>query len=359
MKNNFPLIFFFVISHFCFSQNQEETVNAIVSDVTREFSDVGLVIGIYNEFGTHYYSYGTRTIGSNQKLDSLSLFEIGSATKTFTALLLAQEIANKKIKLHDFIDQYLPKGVNLPCSLAEKIKMTDLASHQSGLPNLSNDKYFKRLIKRDPTNPFRFVDKDYLYEVLDSTDYLQDFRRYQYNNYAFSLLGALLEEKAQKSYISLINELILEPLKMSSTSFEIPQAANVAGLYNQDGQEQVYMIIDAANPAGGLKSNAVDLIKFLRAHLQNDQLAEAVELTQMTSYEDRNKRIGLGWEIGNNFFQKDGDTFGNSSFIRYSPKNNTAIVILSNHQNGQLVRDLMNGIYNNIIIPSTEQKSTF
>lgn len=55
--------------------------------------------------------------------------------------------------------------------------------------------------------------------------------------------------------------------------------------------------------------------------------------------------MGLGWEIEDDFFQKDGDTFGNSSLIRYSHKNKVGIVILSNHQNGQLVRDLMTEIY--------------
>ena len=59
--------------------------------------------------------------------------------------------------------------------------------------------------------------------------------------------------------------------------------------------------------------------------------------------------MALGWEIEDNFFQKDGDTFGNSSLIRYSHKNKVGIVILSNHQNGQLVRDLMTEIYNQII----------
>lgn len=350
MKKLAVFILFLILFENSTSQEQKKIVDSVVSEATSEFPEVGLVIGVYNKSGTHYYSYGNRTKEGHEKLDSLSLFEIGSATKTFTALLLAHEVQNQHIGQHDFIDHYLPQENKLPSTLKERIRVTDLASHQSGLPNLSNDKYFSNLLRKDPRNPFRFVDKEYLYKVLDSTDSLQAYGKYQYNNYAYSLLGALLEETGKKSYSKLVHEVILDPLEMNSTSFEIPQGGNVAGLYNQDGVAQVHMIIDAANPAGGLKSNAVDLIKYLRAHLQNKNLADAVEITQETFYEDQEREIGLAWEIEDDYFQKDGDTFGNSSLIRYSPENHTAIVILSNHQNGKLVRDLMNGIYDKVAL---------
>lgn len=332
-----------------YGQSYQQIVDSVVSETRKDFPEVGLVIGVYHDKKTNYYSYGTRTVNGNKKLDSTSIFEIGSATKTFTALLLAQEIQKNKINLHDFIDEYIPDSIKLPCSLTNRVKLTDLASHQSGLPNLSNDKYFSELLKRDPTNPFRFVDKQYLYNILANTDSLNGYRQYQYNNYAFSLLGELLAEVEKEKFTELLEKSILLPLRMSSTSFEIPNNGNIAGLYNQDGYPQVYMIIDAANPAGGLKSNAVDLIKYLKAHLYNEEISDAVLLTQRTYYEDEKKKIGLGWEIKNGYFQKDGDTFGNSSLIRYSPENEIAIVVLSNHQNGQLVRDLTNGIYERLI----------
>ncbi|WP_294288449.1 hypothetical protein [uncultured Chryseobacterium sp.] len=49
----------------------------------------------------------------------------------------------------------------------------------------------------------------------------------------------------------------------------------------------------------------------------------------------------MGWEINRYFLKKDKDTFGNSSLIEYSVKNQIGMVVLSNHQNGQLVRNLM------------------
>lgn len=348
------IAFFFVSSNF-YSQKIQQAVDSIVSVHTESFPEVGISIGIYNLSEENYYSYGKRNKEGNLKIDNATIFEIGSATKTFTALLLAQEIANKKINQYDFIDSYLPEKIKLNCAVANKILITDLATHQSGLPNLSNDHYFSDLMEKDEANPFRFVDDNYLFNILKETSELVNYRQYQYNNYAFSLLGKLLESKTKIKFEDLIEMQILMPLKMNFTSFSYVNTTNIAGLYNQQGIVQKPMILNKVNPAGGLKSNALDLIKYLKAHLINDELNGAVNIIERTYYEDSTRKLGLGWEIKNDFFEKDGDTFGNSSLIRYSPKNQIAIVVLSNHQNGKLVRDIMNDIYSIIAIKSNKK----
>lgn len=337
-----------ILSTFSFGQSQQCIIDSLLygqNGIKYKFPDVGLVIGIYQNGNTNYYSFGTRTKNGTQLLDSTSIFEIGSATKTFTALLLAIEIQNRKIGRNDFIDKYLSKEIKLPGVLKNKVKLTDLASHQSGLPNLSNDKYFTELLAKDSRNPFRFVDKRYLYNVLEETDTLKNYGQYQYNNYAFSLLGNILESNTKIKYSSMVENFILRPLKMTYTTFNIPKNSNVAGLYNQQGEAQDYLILDAVNPAGGLKSNAVDLIKYLKAYILPNKLSKAIQLTQQTYYEDKKRKVGLGWDIKDDYYQKDGDTFGNSCLMRYSPSKKIAIVVLSNHQNGQLVSDAVDFIY--------------
>ncbi|WP_027388041.1 serine hydrolase domain-containing protein [Chryseobacterium gregarium] len=345
MNKNIILLLCFITSVTCFSQNHQKFIESAVRKQFSKFPGVGLVIGIYEGSKTRYYTYGSLQKDGKAKTDSATLFEIGSATKTFTALLLAQEINKGKINAFDFIDSYLPKEIPFGCALKKRILLTDLASHQSGLPNLSNDRYFSELMKRDPSNPFRFIDRKYLYDILKSTDSLSSFRQYQYNNYAFALLGSILADKSKISYERMVEDQILKPLHMNSTLFSVTDSKNRAGLYNQQGEPQKPMILNQANPAGGLHSNAVDLLTYLKAFLQHKDFIPLRKLTEKTYYEDTRKKIGLGWEIGNGFVEKDGDTFGNSSLIRYSPDHQVAIVVLSNHQNGKLVRDLMNEIY--------------
>lgn len=348
MIKNLILLLCFITSVTCFSQNHQKFIDAAVRKQFSKFPGVGLVIGVYEGSKTRYYAYGSLLKDGKAKTDSTTLFEIGSATKTFTALLLAQEINKGNINAFDFIDSYLPKDVPFGCSLKKRILLTDLASHQSGLPNLSNDRYFSDLMEKDPSNPFRFVDRKYLYDVLKSTDTLSSFRQYQYNNYAFALLGSILVDKSKISYERMVEDQILKPLHMTSTSFSVTDSKNRAGLYSQQGEAQKPMILNQANPAGGLHSNAVDLLTYLKAFLQHKDFISLRKLTEKTYYEDTRKKIGLGWEIGNGFVEKDGDTFGNSSLIRYSPDHQVAIVVLSNHQNGNLVRDLMNEIYTEV-----------
>ena len=345
------LLFLLFISTYSIGQSQQRIIDSLFygqKGIKNKFPDVGIVVGIYKDGITNYYSLGTRIRNGKELLDSLSIFEIGSATKTFTALLLANQISNKKIDEHDYIDKYLPNKIKLASALKHKVKLTDLASHQSGLPNLSNDKYFTELLNKDSRNPFRFVDKKYLINVLNETDTLHNYGLYQYNNYAFSLLGYILEKNNKIDYEYLIKKNILTILNMDQTSFKIPNSSNVAGLYNQEGEPQDYIILNSVNPAGGLKSNAVDLIKYLKAYILPNKLDKAMQLTQHIFYEDKNRKVGLGWDIKDDYYQKDGDTFGNSSLMRYNKTKKIAIVVLSNHQNGQLVSDAVAFIYDRL-----------
>lgn len=347
LKKNLQKLFFvyiLIISGTYSAQQKLDAIDSIVKQNLKEFKETGIVIGVFQNGKENYYAYGTKKVNGVEKLNELTLFEIGSATKTFTSLLLAKEIEKGKIGINDYIDKYYSNEMVFPCEIKNRVLITDLATHQSGLPNLSNDNYFSDLLLKDPLNPFRFVDADYLCNVLRNTKSLENHRQYQYNNYAFALLGNILERENNMSYEDLIMKFILEPLKMENTIFGVSQHDNVAGLYSQRGEIQQPMILNKVNPAGGLKSNAVDLIKYLKYYL-NSGKSNQTKIIQRTYYEDANRTLGLGWEKNDEYYQKDGDTFGNSCLIRYSPKHNTAIVVLSNHQNGELVRDIMDGIY--------------
>jgi CubicO group peptidase (beta-lactamase class C family) len=350
MKNIF-LIFLIAFSCHLFAQGQhlpQDQQNSMDS-LVKTAPGTGVVVGIYANGKTSFYAVGARSVSGTARLDSATIFEVGSATKTFTGLLLALNIQRGKMGVNDYIDNYLPPQQLLPKGYRNKIKLTDLASHQSGLPNLSSDRYFTSLMEKDPMNPFRFVNKEYLYQMLKETDTLKDYGKYQYNNYAYSLLGDLIERKNNRSYVSIVEREILRPLKMESTTFAVPNTSNVAGLYDQRGAPQEKMILYAAMPAGGLKSNAVDLLKYLVAQISpTPELEPAIALTQKTFYKDQERAVGLGWDIKDGYYQKDGDTFGNSCLLRFNREKRIAVVVLSNHQNGKLVRDAVDILYNNL-----------
>jgi CubicO group peptidase (beta-lactamase class C family) len=126
------------------------------------------------------------------------LFEIGSITKVFTGLLLAQAVLEERLQLDDPIGPLLPASLDLAPEVAG-ITLRQLATHTSGLPRLPDN--------FDPANPFDPY-ADYGIDPLHA--YLRDYRPVSagphlaaYSNLGTGLLGHLLERVYGQSYADL------------------------------------------------------------------------------------------------------------------------------------------------------------
>lgn len=314
------------------------------------YPNLGLSIGVVRGSAASYYALGNEQPLQGAPVDSTTLFEIGSVTKTFTALLLALAQETGDLSAGAYLDACLPSSVHLRPALRHRVRLTAMASHQSGLPNLSNDRYIQALFDQDPVQPFHLVTRDYLYNVLQQTDTLQAPGTYHYNNFAFSLLGALLAQRAGHSYGDLVQLRIARPLRLRTTGLTY-HTAKIAGRFTTKGEAKPAIVINAVAPAGGLKSNAVDLVRYVQAQLMPPAgaLGRAIERTQQPFYRDSSITVGLGWEIrqigGHRVYQKDGDTFGNSSLVRFDRAGQIGLVILSNHQDAKLVAEIGEWVY--------------
>ncbi len=89
--------------------------------------------------GTQFYGHGKLSNTSNATVDQNTIFAIGSNTKVFTTILLADMVNKGLIKLNDPIEKYLPSNVKVPQYKGHKITIEDLATHTSGLPNLPSN----------------------------------------------------------------------------------------------------------------------------------------------------------------------------------------------------------------------------
>ena len=96
----------------------------------------GLSVG-YIE-GEHW---GIVHLGSSgqagKKADNLTVYELGSISKLFTSLLLADAVLRGEINLHAAADVANPAGIRLPSREGRSIKWIDLSTHRSGLPRLA------------------------------------------------------------------------------------------------------------------------------------------------------------------------------------------------------------------------------
>lgn len=333
-----------LLSSYSFGQTNPAFIDSLFyakNGLQNKFPNVGTSIGIVQNGKANFYSLGTISRTSNQKINKNTIFEIGSNTKLFTALLLAIEITKGKILDSAFIDTYLPKGATLKAALQNKIRITDLASYSSGLPTLHGDKFDSLILEKDVLQPYQHIDKKYLYNILNNTSEAPNYGKYEYSNFNYGLLGAILENFKRKTYAELLKKNIYTPLKFKNTWTGAVNSNNKVSGYHQD-KEVGYLQLDALNPAGAIKSDAEDMLNFLKYQLspQESALSKAIALTQRIFVTD-GISLGLGWHIieyekDKPFYVMQGDTIGNSSLLYFDKKMNTGIVILINHSNHDL-----------------------
>jgi CubicO group peptidase (beta-lactamase class C family) len=95
---------------------------------------VGIVVGVIDASGARVISYGQIAEGDQRPLDGDTAFEIGSMTKVFTALALADMVRRGEVALEDPIAKYLPAGTRIPERNGQPITFLEVATHSSGLP---------------------------------------------------------------------------------------------------------------------------------------------------------------------------------------------------------------------------------
>ncbi|MGN6568081.1 MAG: serine hydrolase [Flavipsychrobacter sp.] len=295
---------------------------------------VGGIIGIYYKGNTNYYTYGYATKDKTQKIEDATLFEIGSNTKVFTALLLAQAIEKGKMKADDYIDKYV--AVNP--AIAHTIRLSDLASHTSGLPTLHDSASMAEITQMDSLCPFCVVDSKYVESLLQRTNKLEGYGTFNYSNYGFALLGDILIKANKKSYKSLVETNIFTPLQMHNSYVDIDTNDKRMATGYADGERQPYIMLTGLAPAGIIKSDVHDMMSFVKYEmgLQHSTIDKAMQLSQQLYYRSPNVNVGLGWfntvEYGDTIYIMRGDTYGFSSLMAFDRQRDLAVVVLLNSE---------------------------
>ncbi|MCE9658227.1 MAG: beta-lactamase family protein [Burkholderiales bacterium] len=264
-----------------------------------------------------------------------ALLEIGSITKTFTGLLLADAVVRRRLALDDPVEGALP-GIKLRDSAGAPIRWVDLATHRSGLPRLPAN-----IAPRDPADPYADYDEARLLA------YLREFKptvardtRWEYSNLGFGLLGYALGRAAGSSYPAQLDERVLRPLGMTRSTLSLPGRA-LAGLvdgHDADKRRVPHWHLDVLAGAGGLVMPAADLARYAQAALAPDStpLGEAFLLAQKRHAVGPSEMnpIGLAWLRaplnGRTVLNHDGGTAGFSSSLWLDPQRQRATAVIAN-----------------------------
>lgn len=314
-----------------------EKAPAIVAPVIEAGSLNGVAVGII-EAGApgQKVAFGLGKVDdkSDRQIAAETIFEIGSISKVFTCLLLADLVERGVVKLDDPVGKYLPEGVQMPSRDGRQITLVDLATHSSGLPRMPGN--FK---PADPTNPYADYTPELLHEFLNKHKPRHaPGERVAYSNLGMGLLGHALARAAGKSYEDLLKERILTPLGMTRTSVALSeeQRTLLAGPHDADGQPEHNWDLNVLAGAGGIRSNVDDMLKFLAAELGlvETPLAGAIKLTQIprNALGEGGGHMGLGWHLsaGEETIWHNGQTGGYHSFAAIRPREKVAVVVLAN-----------------------------
>lgn len=293
---------------------------------------VGIVAGLLDGTGTRVVSYGQS--GTGRPLDGRTVFEIGSISKVFTALVLADMVRAGEVALDDPVAKYLPATVTVPARSGRQITLLDLATQSSGLPRMPTN-----FAPKDPADPYADYSVQRLYDFLGGYQLPRDpGQRYEYSNLGFALLGHALALKAGRPWEQVVEERVIRPLGLNDTRITLTasmQARLAAG--HADGQPAASWNLSVFDPAGALRSTASDMLRFLAAAMDTaGPLAPVFRATEQARRVITAGRleIGLGWHIlhidGRDIVWHNGGTGGYHAFAGFEPATRRAVVILAN-----------------------------
>jgi D-alanyl-D-alanine-carboxypeptidase/D-alanyl-D-alanine-endopeptidase len=293
---------------------------------------VGMVVGIIRDRETQVLAYGETTKGSGKAPNATTVYEIGSVTKAFTGVLLADAVLAGSVKLDDPVQKYLPSSVKMPVADGEPITLEDLATHTSGLPRLPDN-----LAPQDALNPYAaFAVKD-MYEFLNGHKLRRPPGGFEYSNFGMGLLGHVLALEAGQTYEDLVVERIAKPLGMNDTDITLSasQRARLAAPYDAMRKPNKNWDIPTLAGAGAIRSTVNDMLKFLQANLAEDDtaLTKAMKFARVKRHDiPGGLAIGLGWHLARDgiTWWHNGMTGGYSSWMSVVPSKKVGVVVLSN-----------------------------
>ncbi len=326
-----------------------EHMNAFMSD----YGIPGAAVAVIDHGKVSLYVFGDTGKNRGKPISPNTLFEIGSLTKLFTTLSLAEAVQNNQVTLNDKLTRYLPALAKKP--QLDAITLLQLATYTASLP-------FK--VEGNITTP----------EALN--DYLLQWKpeypigtKYRYSNLSIGLLGMALTEKNQLSLDALYQRDIFTRLNMKSAGVSLSnkEKLRLAQGYTEVGIPAQYLLPSVLPAAGSAKASIHDLAGFLAAaagaaSVPKD-LRAAMQIAQTPRLTIGDEQLGLAWQItplndknllhphdnmsmqpvaitwlpenkqvynGSLLMDKTGATQGFRSYIAVVPDKQCGIVILTN-----------------------------
>lgn len=285
---------------------------------------------------------------AGKEVDEQSVFEIGSITKVFTGILLADMVLRGEVRLDQPVAELLPADERMPTRGGKVITLEQLSTQTSGLPRLPSN-----MAPKDVSNPYADYTVAQMYQFLRGHELRRDPGvQYEYSNLGVGLLGHVLALRAGKSYEELVRERILQPLGMTSTAITLTSdmRARVAQGHDPAGTSVPLWDLPTLAGAGALRSTVADMRRFIAAAASppDNQIGRAIRMSIEPRFTvNQALTLGLNWHriamAGDTIVWHNGGTGGYHTFAGFNTRTRATVVMLtgSTQDNDDIPRHLV------------------
>ncbi|WP_299125456.1 serine hydrolase domain-containing protein [uncultured Tenacibaculum sp.] len=331
------------------SCTQSQNLDNYLKSLEEENKAMGNVFILKDGKQVYNKSIGFANIDLNKKNNLTTKFRIGSISKTFTATIILQLIKENKLSLDTQLSKYFSGITN-----SEKITISDMLYHRSGIYNITNDKNFEVWIS-EPRKRKEMLDKIMSYQSLFVPN-----SKTEYSNSNYVLLAYIAEDVEGKMFKKILKERIIDKLSLKETDFgeDINFSKNEAMCYYPEGGKwhpiTFHTNLTGTMGAGGIISNAKDVSIFYNALFTGEFLSENM-IKKMTTPQDE---IGMGISVvdfnGMTVYGHNGAIDGFRSAVAYFPKLKLTICLTFNASSGSSTRKLVQ-IFKSYLITEQEK----
>lgn len=317
------------------------------SDAAKSMYTGAAVVIVKDEEVLASEGYGYADAAAEKAVDpDTTVFRLASVSKTFTAVAIMQLAEQGKLDLDGDIRQYLPEGLSYINPYDTPVTVADLLTHRSGFA---------------PSEPLATDMVTDLSVYVSMEDYAKERMpnvvrepgsAYKYDNYAYLLLGLIVQNVSGQPYETYMADNVFAPLGMSMSGFELKSDLldNVAVAYDLSGQPyDTYFYLPNIMPHGGMLATAGDVARFMTAFLNEGatpdggRILAAASVKEMEAYRSLIHPLlpdtTYGFESpmllpqtasSTRVIAKYGDLPGNSSMLMFIPDEDVGVFLTYN-----------------------------
>ena len=339
------------LAHSLENQNIYEDYENVIDDFLDKNTIPGMVLGIVDENGSHLFTYGYHGVDKQKKITEDTIFEIGSASKVFTGLLLAEAVSSGSATLEETLRFCIPEEIIAKQEFYDQITLGHLTTHTSGLPRLPQtldftiNVFVANLIGG---NPYENVTREKLLSYLEQTAAPKSIGTdFEYSNYGVGLLGACLSSQKGLSYEELLRRIIMEPLGMTNTTIHLTQEQEALytpgyrgflrfGRFVLGMKSKPWLMGEGSVGAGGIRSSGADMLRFLEACIFEELDFISLSKTPIFQSDEEGLEIGMGWLLEQNSLEDhtviwhNGQTGGFNSYIAFFADKPGGVFVMAN-----------------------------